>query len=134
YQTAGPDRIRTDVELGSNRVSECYNGKSAWRMDQRGLRTLLGSEAKRLRLESLIANSRLQDPSRTRIIPQPPVKASVDGRDANAIEVIRDDVRARLFFDASTNLLIKQERERSEGTEELFYSDYRAVDGVMEPF
>jgi hypothetical protein len=134
YQTAGPDRIRTDIEVGSIKISECYNGKSAWRMDQRGLRTLLGSEAKRLRLEALIANSRLQDLPRSRIIPQPPVKASIDGRDANAMEVIKDDVRAKLFFDASTNLLIKQERERSDGVEELFYSDYRAVDGVMEPF
>ena len=134
YQTAGPDRIRTDIEAGSVKTSECYNGKSAWRMDQRGLRTLLGSEAKRLRLEALIANSRLQDLARSRIVPQPPVKASIDGRDANAIEVTRDDVRERLFFDAKTNLLIKQERERSEGVEELFYSDYRAVDGVMEPF
>jgi len=134
YQTAGPDRIRTDIEAGPIKISECYNGKSAWRMDQRGLRTLLGSEAKRLRLEALIANSRLQDLSRNRIIPQPPLRASIDGRDANAIEVIRDDVHARLFFDAKTNLLIKQERERSDGVEELFYSDYRAVDGVMEPF
>ena len=134
YQTAGPDRIRTDIEAGTIKTSECYNGKSAWRMDQRGLRTLLGSEAKRLRLEALIANSRLQDLTRSRIIPQPPVKASIDGRDANAIEVTREDVHARLFFDAKTNLLIKQERERSEGVEELFYSDYRAVDGVMEPF
>src|SRR6185503_15576237 len=78
YQTAGPDRIRTDIEAGSIRISECYNGKSAWRMDQRGLRTLLGSEAKRLRLEALIANGRLQDLSRNRIILQPPVKASID--------------------------------------------------------
>ena len=134
YQTAGPDRIRTDLEMGAVKISECYNGKSAWRMDQRGLRTLLGSEAKRLRLEALIANSRLQDLSRSRIMPQPPVKASIDGHDANAIEVIKDDVRAKLFFDASTNLLIKQERERSEGLEEVSYRDYRAVDGVMEPF
>jgi len=42
-----------------SKVSECYNGKSAWRLDARGLRTLLGDEAKRLRLEALLSSGRL---------------------------------------------------------------------------
>jgi hypothetical protein len=134
YQATSPDRFRTDIEVDGTRVSECHNGKSAWRMDQRGLRTLLGAEAKRLRLDALIAGSRLRELSRSRIVPQTPLKSTVEGRAANAIEVIKDDARMKLFFDASTYLMIKQERERSDGTEEIFFSDYRAVDGVMEPF
>jgi hypothetical protein len=43
-------------------------------------------------------------------------------------------VRVKLFFDSSTNLLIKRERETSDGIEETFYGDYRPIDGVMEPF
>ncbi|HKG23334.1 MAG TPA: hypothetical protein VKC34_15655, partial [Blastocatellia bacterium] len=42
YQAAAPDRLRIDVESDGSNVSESYNGKSAWRMDERGLRTLLG--------------------------------------------------------------------------------------------
>ena len=85
YKVAGPDRLRLDIELTGFKMSECYNGKSAWRMDERGLRTLLGAEAKRLRLEALVANSRLQDLSRNRIIAAPPAKATIAGRAANAV-------------------------------------------------
>src|SRR6185369_9254756 len=52
YQAFAPNNLRVDIDLGGVKVSECYNGKSAWRLDARGLRTLLGDDAKRLRLES----------------------------------------------------------------------------------
>src|SRR5204862_1451914 len=85
-QTALPDRLRTDIQAGEFKSSECYNGKSAWRMDARGLRTLIGAEAKRLRLDALLANSRLRDISKLRIYPQSFVKANVNGSEAFAIE------------------------------------------------
>jgi hypothetical protein len=134
YQTSVPNNLRLDFELGGAKVSECYNGKSAWRLDARGLRTLLGDEAKRLRLEALLSNTRLTDLQRNRIVPQLSGNATVDGREANAIEFIKDNVRVKLFFDASNNLPVKRERETADGLEETFYGDYRAVDGVMEPF
>ena len=134
YQAAGPDRLRIDIEAGDSVVSESYNGKSAWRLDGRGLRTLLGAEAKRLRLQALLATTRMHDLSRNRIFPQAPVKATVEGRDANAVEFIRDEVSIKLYFDSATSLIVKQERETLEGLEEVFYGDYRPVDGVMEPF
>ena len=133
-QTSSPNNLRVDLEIGGSKVSECYNGKSAWRLDGRGLRTLLGDEAKRLRLESLLSNSRLSDLQRNRIVPQLAGKATIDGREANAIEFIRDSVRVKLYFDASTNLPVRRDRETADGVEETSYGDYRAVDGVMEPF
>lgn len=134
YQTSFPNNLRVDLEIGGSTVSECYNGKSAWRLDARGLRTLLGDEAKRLRLEALLSNSRLNNLQRNRIIPQLAAKAPIDGRDANAVEFIKDDVRVKIFFDAASNLPMKLERETVDGVEETFYGDYRAIDGVMEPF
>jgi hypothetical protein len=133
-QSHMPDRLRTDLVAGDARASECYNGKSAWRMDGRGLRTLIGTEAKRLRLDALLATHRLRDLSKDRIFAQPPVKSTLEGREAFAIEFIREDAKVKLFFDAGTGLVIKQERETTEGAEEIFYADYRAVDKVMEPF
>jgi len=134
YQSSAPNNLRLDLELNGSKISECYNGKSAWRLDSRGLRTLLGDEAKRLRLEALLSNSRLNDLQRNRIIPQLSGKASVDGRDTNAIEFSKDNARVKLFFDASNSLVMKRERETADGMEETFYGDYRSVDGVMEPF
>ncbi|MGA9767727.1 MAG: hypothetical protein WBV94_01705 [Blastocatellia bacterium] len=134
YQIAAPESLRMDIEAGSAKLSQCYNGKSAWQMDERGLRTLLGDEAKRLRLEALLAGSRLSDLSRNRIVPQPAGKAIIEGREAQGVEFIKDTVRVKFYFDAASSLIVKQERETAEGAEEIFYSDYRAVDGVMEPF
>jgi len=134
YQASAPNNLRLDLEVGGSKVSECYNGKSAWRLDARGLRTLLGDEAKRLRLEAVLSNGRLNDLQRSRIVPQLAGKATLDGREANAIEFIKDNVRVKLFFDASTGLPLKRELETADGAEETFYGDYRAVDGVMEPF
>lgn len=134
YQTSSPASLRIDLEAGSSKTSECYNGKSAWRKDGRGLRTLLGDEAKRLRLESLIANNRLRELQKARIVPQAAGTVAIDGRDANVVELIKDSVRVKLFFDASTGLIRKRERETADGIEEVFYSDYRAIDRVMEPF
>jgi hypothetical protein len=134
YQLAAPESLRVDIEAGEWKASECFNGKSAWRLDARGLRTLLGDEAKRLRLEALIANSRLQDLSRYRITPQPPVKAALAGRDAYRVEFVKESATARRFFDAATFLIVKSERDTGDGLEEVFFGDYRMVDGVMEPF
>lgn len=134
FQTSVPNNLRLDLEINGSKVSECYNGKSAWRLDSRGLRTLLGDEAKRLRLESLLSNSRLNDLGRNRIVPQFAGKSSIDGRDTNAIEFTKDGVRVKLYFDATSNLPVKRERDTADGIEETLYGDYRAIDGVMEPF
>jgi len=134
YQISSPTNLRTDLEIGNSKISECYNGKSAWRLDSRGLRTLLGDEAKRLRLEALLSNSRLSDLQRNRIVPQKAGQTVIEGKQASGIEFVKDAAKVKLFFDTSSNLLIKRERETSEGIEETFYGDYRSVDGVMEPY
>jgi hypothetical protein len=133
YQASAPESLRVDIEAGELKSAECFNGKSAWRLDGRGLRTLLGDEAKRLRLEAVIVNSHLQDLSRYRVAPQLPTKTTLDGRDAYRIEFVKENASTRLFFDAQSYLVIKQERDTGDGLEEIFFGDYRAVDGVMEP-
>ncbi|HVG17824.1 MAG TPA: hypothetical protein VNI02_02140, partial [Blastocatellia bacterium] len=134
YQTATPESLRVEIEASGTKMAECYNGKSAWRADERGLRTLLGDEAKRLRLEALLANSRLAELQRNRVTPRLAGKTIIDGREAYAVEFVKDTVRARLFFDPASSMLVKQERETASGAEEIFFSDYRMIDGVMEPF
>src|SRR5260370_25435138 len=99
-QTTWPSSMRVDIEFDKAKESECYNGKSAWRLDGRGLRTLLGEEAKRLRLETMLITGRLSELQRNRIVPQLTGKVTIDGREANGVEFSRDNVRIKLFFDA----------------------------------
>lgn len=134
YRASAPDRVRLDLETEEIKLSECYNGKSAWLSDSRGPRTLLGRDAKSLRLLALLANGRLRDLSRHRIYTQSVNTTTIDGRPANAVEVVMGDAQVKLFFDADTHLLVKQEREAGGGVEEISYADHRSVDGVMEPF
>jgi hypothetical protein len=133
-QSSTPDRLRTDFEVGTLKASECYNGKSAWRLDGAGLRTLLGNEAKQVRLNALLTAGKLRDLSKNRIYAQTPVKTTVGATESLAIEFLRENARIKLYFDAKTYLIIKRERETLAGLEEVFYNDYRAVDKVMEPF
>jgi hypothetical protein len=132
--SAAPDQLRIDLESPDLVLSECYNGKSAWVRDSRGLRTLLGREAKSLRLWAILANSRLRDLSRARVFAQKVTAATIGGRTTSAVEFAFNDVAAKLFFDTSTGLVVKQERWIARGVEEILFDDYRRVDGVMEPF
>ena len=134
YRAAGPDRVRMDIEAGETKVSECYNGKSAWRQDSRGLRTLLGTGASSLRLMAILANSRLKDLSRARVIVRSTRTAPPDGVKGDGIDFLSNGVQATVFFDPASGLPSVEEIEKPEGQQVYFFSDYRKVDGVMEPF
>src|SRR5262249_54357555 len=81
-QTSYPDQLRLDIESRDLKLSECHNGKSAWRLDERGLRTLLGVEAKSLKLEALLLAGHLADLGRNRILPVSGGTARGHGRTA----------------------------------------------------
>jgi hypothetical protein len=61
-------------------------------------------------------------------------REEVRGRPAIVLDVLTPDgQRRRLFFDASSYLLVKDEQETEAGPEARFFEDHRAVDGVMTP-
>jgi hypothetical protein len=60
---------------------------------------------------------------------------SVDGNSANAVEmVMRTGVHRKFFFDAKSGMLVKEIEEGDAAEGETLFSDYRPVDGVLEPF
>src|SRR5215510_13384787 len=67
YWSSAPDRLRIDVEKNGERTGQCYNGKSAWKREPGGFRTLLVSEAKLVRLAAVFAGTRANDLKRSRI-------------------------------------------------------------------
>jgi hypothetical protein len=130
----GVDRYRFDVALGGATVSECYNGKSAWRFDGAGVGTLLGPDAQAVRLHAILTNGRFQDLRRHRVGMRPAGSTAVDGKPSTAIDFALGDARERVFFDAKTALPVKRELHGASGVREIFLGDYRRVDGVLEPF
>jgi hypothetical protein len=132
--SAGPDALRREVEAGGAVTAEGYNGKSAWIRDAAGVRTLVDADARQARLLALVENARYQDLSRLKVMARVLGKAAVDGRSASVVELSLQDARARVFFDDASGVPVKRTRTTEGRTEEVYYGDYRRVDGVLEPF
>ncbi|MBZ5553791.1 MAG: hypothetical protein LAO21_13795 [Acidobacteriia bacterium] len=135
-QLKAPNRIYTEILWTKNRWSEGFNGKSAWRQDPAsGLTTLTGPESTRLKTNASFRNDHLlsykKEKTRLRFLG----RDEINGVSANVIEVTtRSGLKYTLCFDVKTSLLIAEKDSLSSESRELDFSDYRAVDGVKEPF
>src|SRR5262249_50322792 len=59
----------------------------------------------------------------------------VNGKPAQAIVLTNSrDVKIKMWFDAGSGLLVKEELPAGDGFKTVEYTDHRAVSGVMEPF
>lgn len=133
-QLSEPDRFRQEIE-GSGAVdAEGYNGKSAWRCNASGVRTLVDLDAQHARLHALLANARFQELSRRRVAARALGESVVHGRRASVIEFALEGAKERVFFDATSGLPVMQQCTVDGRVKETYYSDYRRVDGVLEPF
>jgi outer membrane lipoprotein-sorting protein len=133
-QLSEPDRFRQEIE-GSGAVdAEGYNGKSAWRCNASGVRTLVDLDAQHARLHALLANARFQELSRRRVAARALGETVVKGRRASVIEFALEGAREQVYFDATSGLPVVQQRTVDGRVEETYYSDYRRVDGLLEPF
>lgn len=131
-----PDLYAVTMDIGGFAVSEGYNGKSGWRRDSRaGLRTLTGQEATDFRAEALFRNRRWFDAKKDKARLTAEGSATVKGKSANVVMLTTvKGVKIKLYFDATSGLLVKEEIPAGMLTKVYEYSDFRAVDGVMEPF
>jgi hypothetical protein len=129
-----PDHMRIDLGTSGVETSRCYNGKSAWSKQPDGLRTLLGPDADSLRLYALILGSRLRGLSTYRVRIAQGSATPGDAANLISIDLSLGTARATLFFDSSTHLLVKARRQTGDSSETISYTDYRKVDGILEPF
>ena len=128
-----PNRFSISVSSGDTRWRAGFNGRAAWQDDRDGLRTLFGQPASRVRAEATFAATRLLTPDKI-------LEFIAAGRDQVrgrpvfvVLAITADGVVRRLFFDASSYLLAKDEPETDAGVEERLYDDYRAVGQLLEP-
>jgi hypothetical protein len=133
-----PNRLYREFTTGGQTTREAYNGKSAWREDPSGLRTLTGAEGKALETEARFLNQRFVDykkgKERVKLLGDEPVR----GRAARKVEVITGaNVRRQVYFDAASHLILEEvipQGTDGSNPERIFYDDYRAIDGITEPF
>src|SRR5262249_9112818 len=108
----------------------------SWRRDSRdGLRTLTGEASDDLLAEAWFRNRRWLDYKKERAKLVYVGAASVNGKAAHALALTSTrGVRIKLYFDAASSSLVKEELPAGERTKTLEYGDYRAVNGLLEPF
>jgi hypothetical protein len=118
-----------EIEVGSN-------GKSGWIRDSReGLRTLVGEASRDFQAEVEFRNLRWIDYKKQKAKIASGGQTNIDGKLANIV-IFTDPqaVAIKLFFDAATSLLIREEIPSPDGFKTFSYDDYRPVNGVNEPF
>jgi hypothetical protein len=132
---AQPAFFIREFDLRGLEVSMGYNGKSAWMRDSRdGLRTLTGDASRDFQAEARYRNARWLDYKKEKSKLSFGGQETVDGKPANVVILTTiKNVRIKLYFDAASGLLIREETPAAEITRVFDYSDFRPVGGVMEP-
>ncbi len=131
-----PNRYYSELVLGDKNVIEAYNGKSAWHQSATGeLATLLGQEGLQLEAASTYYNSRFLNLKKNKLALAFAGHAQVHGKDALQIELTAPTgVKREVFFDPQTHLIVEESGVLGGVKEEIYYDDYRPVDGVKLPF
>jgi outer membrane lipoprotein-sorting protein len=132
---AQPDLYIREFDLRGVEVSIGYNGKSAWMRDSRdGLRTLTGDASRDFQTEARYRNARWLDYKKERSKLSFGGQTTVQGKPANTVILTTvKNVKIKLYFDAASGLLVREETPAGEIARVLDYSDFRPVGNLMEP-
>lgn len=148
-----PNRLYEEVTMGNETIREAYNGKSAWRQDKAGLRTLTGSEGTMLEAAAHYRNDRLVHLRKEKVRLLALGDETVRGHSAERLEVTTlAGVKREVAIDDHTHLVLEElipgrvadpaedasrksaDDKKGGGDTRIFYDDYRPVDGVPEPY
>jgi hypothetical protein len=136
FDTKLPNRYYSELVTGGKSLIEAYNGKSAWRQNAAGeIGTLTGPEGFQLEAAGQYYNSRLVNPKKNKLAVSFAGHAQVRGKDALEIEVsTATGVKREVFFDPQTHLIVEEKARVAGSDQEIFYDDYRNVEGVKIPY
>ncbi|MBK9709231.1 MAG: hypothetical protein IPO77_20255 [Acidobacteria bacterium] len=112
-----------------------YSGRSGWMRDSRdGLRTLTGLYSRDFQAEVAWRNNRWLDYKKEKAKTALAGPVTIGEKSASSIALTTSkNVRIKMYFDTGTGLLIREELPAAETTRIFDYSDFRPVNGVMEP-
>jgi hypothetical protein len=131
-----PNLYRDTIAFKNVESVRSFNGKSAWMRDSRdGLRTLTGDASENLKAESGFRASRWMRVKEEKTIISGSGKSSLFGKEVYAVTLTTaQNVKIKLFFDIVSNLLIREEIPFGDKNRVYEYSNFRAINGVQEPF
>jgi hypothetical protein len=123
-------------DLNGFEVAVGYNGKSGWMRDSKnGLRTITGDASKQFQVESAFRNSRWLKAKDEKSKLSGGGIQSLFGKNANVVLLTTaKGIQIKLFFDAVTKLLLREEIPQGNGVKSFDYNDYRAIGGIQTAF
>ncbi len=135
-QAAQPNFYNVAYDLNGFETEAGYNGKSGWMRDSRdGLRTLTGEASRDFGAEANYRNARWLNYKKEKSKIVAGAKSVVDGKSANLLVLTTaKGVSVKMYFDAASGLLIREEIPAGNLISISEFSDYRSVNGIQEPF
>jgi hypothetical protein len=130
-----PNRYYLELKVGDRTLLESYNGKSAWRqLATAEPATLLGEEGLQLEAAAQYYNLRLLNLKKNKIGAALIGNSQVQGKETLQLDLTTPTgVKRHLFFDTRTHLIVKEAALISGTNQEIYYSDYRVIEGVQLP-
>jgi len=135
FMVKQPNRYYSELRSQGRTFIESYNGKSAWHNTDSGeISTLLGPEALEMEAAAQYYNSRLQALVKRKIGAAYKGQVPVRGRDAYQVELTYPTgIQWEVFFDPQSHLIVKEMGLLAGLPREIYYDDYRTVDGFKVP-
>lgn len=135
-QAAKPDLYNATYDIGGFESEVGFNGRSGWTRDSReGLRTFTGDESEDFRAEIFYRNWRWIDYKKQKAKLRGEGQFILDGKTTNVVTLTNPKgVPIKLYFDANTDLLMREDIRAGNEFRTYDYSDYRQVNGVQEAF
>jgi hypothetical protein len=131
-----PNRFYTELRASGDTLIESYNGKSAWHQGAGGeIGTLLGHDAVEMEVAAQYYNAHLESLGKRKVGAAYKGEAQVHGRPAREVELTYPaGVKWHVFFDTQTHLIVEEKAQIAGIPREIYYDDYRAVNGVKVPY
>lgn len=135
-QISQPNFYNLSYDLGGFETEIGFNGKSGWQRDSReGLQTLTGTASRDFSSEADYRNTLWLDYKKDKSKLAAGGRTSVDGKPANVVVLTTaKGVSVKMYFDAATNLLLREEMPLGEARKVYDYADYRTIGSVKFPF
>lgn len=135
YRTARPNLFNFSYDLNGIEMEIGYNGRSGWRRSSGELKTLTGRTTADLQTHAAYRNDLWLNAKRNKSRLVSSGQTTIDGKPAEVVTMTtQKGAVIKLFFDASTGLLVRDEVPNDGLVQRTDYSDYRSVDGVMQAY
>lgn len=136
FKVKQPNRIYSELRVNGKTLIESYNGKSAWRQSPDGeIGTLLGPDAMEMEAAAQYYNARLQSLGKRKVGAAYKGEVQVRGHAAYELELTYPTgIHWQVFFDPQTHLILEEKAQVAGIPREIYYDDYRTVNGVKVPY